>query len=90
VHDFSIDTCRNGESLAIGDSTIDAYLKCGEPLAKEKRENKVIENDEGVTKRRTFLSVVEWTYRYGRDLPGYTVTFENGVTAKIRTREFGK
>jgi hypothetical protein len=90
VRDFSIDTCRNGESLAIGDSTVETYLKCGDPLAKERREDKVIESEDGLTKRRTFLTVVEWTYRYGPNAPGYTVTFEDGVAAKIRTREFGK
>ena len=90
VNDFSVDLCRNGESLSIGDSTVDAYLKCGEPLAKEKLNNKVIESDYGVTKRRILIPVVEWTYRYGPDAPGYTVTFENGVAAKIRSREFGK
>ena len=90
VRDFSIDTCGNGKSLAIGDSTFEAYLKCGEPIAKEKRRSKVIEDDYGVMKRRTTVSVVEWTYRYGPDAPGYTVTFENGVAAMIRTREFGK
>jgi hypothetical protein len=90
VHDLSIDTCRNGEALAVGDSTVDMYLKCGEPIAKEKLKNKVIESEYGVTRRQTTVPVVEWTYRYGHDLPGYTVTFENGLAVKIRTREFGK
>jgi hypothetical protein len=90
VHDFSIDTCGDGKSLANGDSTVETYLKCGEPIAKENRKNKVIESEYGVTKRHTTVPVVEWTYRYGPDAPGYTVTFENGVAANIRTREFGK
>jgi hypothetical protein len=90
VHDFSIDLCRNGEALAAGDSMVDTYLKCGEPIAKEKLKNNVIESEYGVTKRRTTVPVVEWTYRYGRNAPGYTITFENGVAVNIRTREFGK
>jgi hypothetical protein len=90
VHDFSIDICRNGEALVVGDSTVDTYLKCGEPIAKENRKNKVIENEYGVMKRRTTVPVVEWTYRYGPGAPGYTITFENGVAVNIRTREFGK
>jgi len=90
AHDFTIDTCRNGETLANGDSTVDTYLKCGEPLARENRKNKIIESDDGVTKRRTIVPVVEWTYRYGRNAPGYTITFENSVAVNIRTREFGK
>jgi len=88
--DFLIDTCRNGESLKIGDNTVETYLKCGEPLAKEKRDDKIVESESKGKPLRTFIPVVEWTYRYGRDLPGYTVTFENGVATKIRTREFGK
>lgn len=90
THDFSIDPCRNGAALTVGDSTVETYVKCGEPIAKEKLKNKVIESDYGVIKRRTTVPVVEWTYRYGRDLPGYTITFENGVAVDIRTREFGK
>jgi hypothetical protein len=88
--DFSIDTCRNGESLKIGDNTVETYLKCGEPLAKEKRDDKIEESESKGKLLRTFTPVVEWTYRYGPALPGYTVTFENGLATKIRTREFGK
>jgi hypothetical protein len=90
THDFTIDPCRNGAALTVGDSTVETYVKCGEPIAKEKLKNKVIESEYGVIKRRTTVPVVEWTYRYGRDLPGYTITFENGVAVDIRTREFGK
>ena len=90
VHDFSIDNCRNGELLAVGDSTLAAYMKCGEPLAKENQADKVTKTVEGDLKRQTTVSVVEWTYRYGPDLPGYTLRFENGVVVSIMPREFGK
>ena len=90
VQDFSVDNCRNGELLAVGDSTLDAYIKCGEPLARETRADKVIETEEGEIKRRTTMSVVEWTYRYGSNAPGYTLLYENGLVTDIRTREFGK
>ncbi len=90
VRDFSVDSCHNGEALAVGDSIIETYLKCGEPIAKEKLGNKTIETESDGIKHRTTLSVVEWTYRYGPNAPGYTITFENGLATKIRTREFGK
>jgi hypothetical protein len=90
VQDFSVDNCRNGELLALGDNALDAYNKCGEPLARETRADKVIETEEGEIKRRTTVSVVEWTYRYGPNVPGYTLRFENGLVTDIRTREFGK
>ena len=90
ARDFSIDTCRNGGSLSIGDSMIDAFLKCGAPLSRDRLKSKIEENEDGAIKRRTFVPVVEWTYRYGPDAPGYTVTFENCVATGIRTREFGK
>ncbi len=90
VRDFSIDRCQNGEALAVGDSLIETYLKCGEPIAKEKRGNETIETESGGIKRRTMVPVAEWTYRYGPDAPGYTITFENGLATGIRTREFGK
>lgn len=84
------DTCRNGELLAVGDSYLDAWLKCGEPIAREKRPDKVSETMEGTIKRVTTVPVVEWTYRYGPDLPGYTLTIENGTVTAIRTRKFGE
>lgn len=90
VQDFSMDNCNNGELLAVGDSPLDAYMKCGEPLGKEKRADKVTVTVEGGVKRQTTVPVVEWTYRYGPNLPGYTLTFENGVVVSIRPREFGK
>jgi hypothetical protein len=90
VRDFSIDTCHNGEALSVGDSIIETYLKCGEPIAKEMLKGKIIESESDGIKRRTTLPVVEWTYRYGPNAPGYTVTFENGQATDIRTREFGR
>ena len=92
LNDPANDTCRNGEFLAVGDTLIETYLKCGEPLAREKRADKTTEtaNESGDTKVKTTVSVVEWTYRYGPDLPGYTVTFENGTATAIRPRKFGE
>lgn len=84
------DTCRNGELLAVGDRSLDAYLKCGEPIAKEKQADKVIESSSGGKMIRTTIPVAEWTYRYGLDAPGYTLRIENGAVTDIRTREFGK
>ncbi len=88
--DDTTDTCRNGELLAVGDSYLDAYLKCGEPVAREKRPDKVSETTEGSTKRIETVPVVEWTYRYGPDAPGYALRIENGRVTDIRMREFGK
>ena len=88
--DATVDTCRNGELLATGDSTLEAFLKCGEPIAKEPQPDKVIETTSGGESRRMTVTVVEWTYRYGPDLPGCTLRFENGRVTEIRAREFGK
>ncbi len=84
------DSCRNGELLAVGDSYLDAYLKCGEPIAREKLPDKVSETDEGGTKRVLTVPVVDWTYRYGPDAPGCTLRIENGVVTDIRTKAFGE
>lgn len=88
--DDMADTCRNGELLAAGDSYLDAFLKCGEPIARERLPDKVTENADGAKKRLVYEMVVEWTYRYGPDAPGYTLRIENGRVTDIRTREFGK
>lgn len=84
------DTCRNGELLAVGDSSLEVFLKCGEPIAKEILTDKTVESASGGTKRRTTVAVVEWTYRYGPETPGYTLRIENGQVTDIRTRAFGK
>lgn len=89
-HDDQGENCRNGQLLAVGDTAVDAFLKCGDPLMKEKKEDKVTETEDGGTKRWTAVSVVEWTYRYGPDLPGYTLRFENGKVVEIRQRKFGE
>lgn len=88
--DATVDTCRNGELLAVGDSSLEAFLKCGEPLAKEQQVDKVIKTTSGGETRRTTVPVIEWTYRYGPDLSGYTLKIENGRVMEIRAREFGK
>ncbi|MBJ6801220.1 DUF2845 domain-containing protein [Geomonas propionica] len=90
MRDPMMPECRNGEGLAVGDAIVAAYLKCGEPLAREKRGDKVVVSVEGAVTKRTSVAVEEWTYRYGPDQPGYTLRFENGVVAEIRPREFGK
>lgn len=90
MRDPMMPDCRNGEGLMTGDTMVDAYLKCGEPLAREKRENNVVVSVDGEITTRSSVSVVEWTYRYGPTLPGYTLRFENGVATEIRQREFGK
>lgn len=90
MRDPMMPECRNGEGLALGDAMVAAYLKCGEPLAREKRGDKVEVTVEGEVTRRTSIALEEWTYRYGPELPGYTVRFENGVAKEIRPREFGK
>lgn len=90
MRDPMMPNCRNGEGLAVGDTMVDAYLKCGEPLAREKQADKVVESTDGEITRRTSVAVTDWTYRYGRDLPGYTIRFEDGRATDIRQREFGK
>jgi hypothetical protein len=91
VNDVSTDLCRNGQNLAVGDTFAETFVKCGQPLAKEERGSRTVDTEiPGKTTRRTYVSIVEWTYRYGPDAPGYTVTFEDGVAVDVRTREFGK
>lgn len=90
LRDPMMPDCRNGETLAVGDTMVDAYLKCGEPLATEKQKEKIKVTVEGEITRRSSIAVVEWTYRYGPDRPGYTIRFENGQGAEIRPRVFGK
>jgi hypothetical protein len=88
--DDMTDNCRNGENLTIGESYLDAYLKCGEPVTKENLPDKVTESVDGAKTIVTTEPVLEWTYRYGPDAPGYTLRIENGIVTDIRTRSFGE
>jgi len=79
-------TCRNGQLLAVGDSMAEVLLKCGEPVLKENREDRITAGDRS---RRLSVVIDEWTYNFGPNHFLYFVTFENGRVAALRTGGYG-
>ena len=91
----------NGQAVNIGDSPREVAGKCGEAMLKEERKVKVEEIDDSGKRSAVTTTTDEWTYnfgpgeqmqtyRYGPDLPGYTIRFENGIAREIRARKFGE
>lgn len=78
------DSCRHGQLLSVGDSFVEALLKCGEPVLKESREDKIIEPT-----RRVSVVIDDWTYNFGPDHFLYFVRFENGRIKQISTGSYG-
>lgn len=85
----SVDSCRHGQLLSVGDSMGEAFLKCGEPVLKEQREDKIIEAVNNKTKRRESVVIDDWTYNFGTNNFLYFLRFENGRIKEITTGGYG-
>lgn len=85
----SLDSCRHGQLLSMGDSIGEALLKCGEPALKEQREDKIIETVSNKTKRRESVVINDWTYNFGPKNFLYFLRFENGRIKEITTGGYG-
>ncbi len=81
-------SCEGG-IVSIGDSRLDLQAKCGEPVAKESREEEIIEKINREKTRRVFMTVDEWTYNFGPAQFMRIVTLKDGKVADIATRDYG-
>ncbi len=64
-------------------------MKCGEPDWKESHKQEIVEKLEEDTKRKTVVTVEEWTYNFGPDKFIRIFTFRNGKLVDIRTDGYG-
>jgi hypothetical protein len=81
-------SCKGG-IVSDGDSRVDLLSKCGEPDARESHDEVVSERLDDGTRRKTFITVDDWTYNFGPTQLQRVVTLKNGVVTDIRTASYG-
>ncbi|HTG01509.1 MAG TPA: DUF2845 domain-containing protein [Nitrospirota bacterium] len=81
-------TCQGG-IISEGDTRFDLSAKCGEPAAKESREDEIIERQDDGSRRKLYVTVDVWTYDFGPTQLQRIVTLKNGKIAHIRTGNYG-
>jgi hypothetical protein len=87
IHAATLD-CAGG-IISAGDTRADMLAKCGEPDWKDSHDEEFIERlDQGV-RRKTFVTVEEWTYNFGPSQFTRIVTLKNGKVTDIRTGKYG-
>lgn len=70
--------------VSVGDSKADVLLKCGEPASKDARDEEYIEKTGIESKRKTRVTIEDWTYNAGPDALVRILTFNNGKLADVR------
>lgn len=91
-------TLRCGHALASdGASTSEVVLKCGEPMSKDTRTERVGEktrqkDEESDTTRErvVYKTIEEWTYNFGPQRLMQVVVFENGRLVDVRSAGYGR
>jgi len=79
----------SGGIVSIGDERIDLLSKCGQPDWKDSHQEEVTERFDPVTKKRTYITVDEWTYDFGPQQFMRIVIIKNGRIADVRTGGYG-
>ena len=81
--------CADGNNLAIGDSKLEVFQKCGAPsrVGTEQGADKTA-SDPGVAYQR-LLDNDSWTYDFGPDRFIRLLTFSNGRLKNIETGSYG-
>ena len=79
----------NGKIVSTGDAKTDVLMKCGEPAGRDSREEVVVETIDETTKRKTTVTIDEWTYNRGAENLIRILTFRDGVLTDVRTTGYG-
>jgi uncharacterized protein DUF2845 len=78
-----------GGIISEGDSRADVLAKCGQPGSKESHDEELLERPGPGARRKTFITVEEWTYDLGPARFSRIVTLRNGKVTDIRTGNYG-
>jgi hypothetical protein len=81
-------SCDRG-IVSSGDSAVDLLLKCGEPEWKDTRTEELDEWFGGDARRRTYVTVEDWSYNFGPTQFMRIVTLRNSVVVSVRTGSYG-
>jgi hypothetical protein len=80
--------CGN-ELVTEGDISAEVYLKCGDPLWREKHIEETVDLAHHGSARTIYIEVEEWLYNFGQFSWMYYLRFENGKLVNIETRGYG-
>ena len=79
----------DGGIVSNGDTAVDLLMKCGQPEWKDTHTEEIGDTLNKDTRRKTQITVEEWTYNFGAYQFLRVVTLRNGVIAGIRTGQYG-
>lgn len=79
----------DGSIVSDGDSAVDLILKCGQPAWKDSHTEEVVDALDRTARRKTYITVEEWTYNFGPQQLLRIVTLRNGVVSSVRTGNYG-
>ena len=81
-------SCDEG-IVSSGDTAVDLVMKCGQPEWKDSRTEKIVDKSDKDIKRKTYITIEEWTYNFGPSRFLRIVTLRNGVITEIGTGKYG-
>jgi hypothetical protein len=79
----------DGGIVSSGDTVVDLIMKCGQPQWKDTRTEEIVDRLDKDTRRKTYVTVEDWTYNIGENQFLRIVTIRNGVITGIRTGQRG-
>jgi hypothetical protein len=79
----------NDRIVSEGDTKAEVIMKCGEPQAKDARTEEVLTKSDVRRKRKTTISIDEWTYNFGPSSFIRVLTFTNGKLTDIKETTYG-
>jgi len=74
---------------ARGSTKAEVLLKCGEPAGKDSRKEELLEAIDADTKKKTVITIDEWTYNFGPNKFIRTFEFRNNQLTEIKTGGYG-
>jgi hypothetical protein len=86
---LSVDSCREGNILSIGDTKFEVLRKCGPPDFSESRDADELVIRRFDRSRRTTIRIDEWTYNFGPRRFLLHLIFEDGRLKRMETGGYG-
>jgi hypothetical protein len=86
---LSVQSCREGKVLSIGDTKFEVLSMCGYPDFSEIRDADELIINRFDRSRRTTIRIDEWTYNFGPSYFLLHLTFENGRLKRMETGGYG-
>jgi len=75
--------------ISVGDASIDLLMKCGEPDWKQSHNEEIIETIDKDSKRKTIVSVDDWTYNLGPNRFTRIFKLRDGKVVDVQSGGYG-